>query len=126
MFHYNSRGVAAGKPGGHAYPPSPSKVQQFQFQTSGILLPTGVHKLYGSKMAQFLPSRLQILDNLQRLFIFFNYIMEINYFTLDLLKMSDRYLTPDVPRSFIMWNIQRKTTVNESSNIRLKVESWTC
>ena len=100
-----------------------SKVQQFQFQTSGILLFTGLYKVYGAEISQFLPCRLQILDNLQWLFIFSNYIVEINHFTLD---KSDRYLTPDLPRSFILWSIQRKTTMNESLNVRLKVESWTC
>ena len=31
----------------------PNKVQQFQFQTSGIMLFMGVHKLYGPKILQF-------------------------------------------------------------------------
>ena len=32
MFHYNSRGVAAGKPGGHAYPLAPQKSNSFSFK----------------------------------------------------------------------------------------------
>ena len=66
------------------------KVQQFLFETSGILLLTGVQKLYGSDISSFLPCMLQFLDNLRRLFIFFfNYIGEIDHFTLNLLKRFD-------------------------------------
>ena len=48
------------------------KVQQFQFQTSGILLFTGVQNLYGLEISRFLACIPQFLDNLQRLFIFSN------------------------------------------------------
>ena len=58
-----------------------SKVQQFKFQISGILLFTGVQKLCG-----FSPCVLRFLDNLRWLFIFSNYIGETDHFTLDLLK----------------------------------------
>ena len=54
--------------GGHAPPLisnfEPNKVQQFLFQTSGILLLTGLQKLYGPEISRFLPCMLQFLDNL--------------------------------------------------------------
>ena len=68
-----------------------NKVQKFQFQTSRILLFTDVQKLCGPEILQFLPSMLQFLDNLWWLFIFSNYIGEIDHFTVDLLKISDTY-----------------------------------
>ena len=42
----------------------PNKVQQFQFQTSEILLFTGIQKSYGPEIPGFLPCMLQFLDNL--------------------------------------------------------------
>ena len=87
-----NRGIATVGPGGHGPPTSsfePKKVQQFQFQTSGALLYTGVQKLYEPEISRFLLHIVQFLDNLQRLFIFSNNIGEINHFTLDLLKRSD-------------------------------------
>ena len=67
------------------------KVQQLQFQTSGVLLFMGVQRLYGPKISRFLPCMLQYLDNLWQLFIFSSYLKEIDhskvrYLTLDLLK----------------------------------------
>ena len=47
------------------------KVQKFQFQTSKILLFTDVQKLCGPDISQFSPCMLQVLDNIQRLLIFF-------------------------------------------------------
>ena len=46
----------------------PNKIQNFQFQTSGILSFTNVQKLYGPEISQFLSCILQFLDNL---FLFF-------------------------------------------------------
>ena len=73
-----------------APPPSsffkPNKVQQFQFQISGILLSTGVQKLYEPEISRLLPCILHFLDNLRRRFILSNYIDEIDHFALDLLK----------------------------------------
>ena len=66
-----------------------NKVQQFLFQTSGILLLTGVQKLCGPEISRFLPCILQFLDNLWWLFIFSNYTWEIDHFTLDLLRRFD-------------------------------------
>ena len=63
-----------------------SKVQQFKFQISGILLFTGVQKLCGPEISRFSPCVLRFLDNLRWLFIFSNYIGETDHFTLDLLK----------------------------------------
>ena len=93
------RGVVTSGPGGPCpplppLPPStsifePNKVQQFQFQTSGIMLLMGVQKLYRPKILQFLPSMLQYLNNLRHLFIFSNCIGEIDHFTFDILKRSD-------------------------------------
>ena len=67
----------------------PNKVQQFQFETSGILLFTGVQKLCGPEISRFLPYILQFWDNLRRLFIFSYYAGETDHFLLDLLKSSD-------------------------------------
>ena len=52
----------------------PNKIHKFQFQTSGIWLFTDAQKLYGPEISQYLPCMLQFLDNLWRLFIFYNYI----------------------------------------------------
>ena len=90
--HRLCRGVATGGTRGPWPPTSISelnKVQQFHFQKSGILLFTGIQKLYGPEISRFLPCMLQFLDNLRRLFIFSNYIGKIGHFTLDLLKRSD-------------------------------------
>ena len=80
------RGVATGGArGGHGNPVSTSqqeKVQQFQFQTSGILFFMGVQKLYWPEISRF-------LDNLWQLFIFSNYIREMYHFILAFLKRSD-------------------------------------
>ena len=67
----------------------PDKFQEFQFQTSGILLLMGVQKLYGPEISQVLPCMPQFFENSRWLFIFSNYIREIVYFTLDLVKRSD-------------------------------------
>ena len=45
------------------------KVQQFLFETSGILLLTGVQKLYGPDISSFLPCMLQFLDNLRKVIL---------------------------------------------------------
>ena len=84
-----------GKTGGHSSlpPPTsvlePNKVQLFKFQISRILLFMCVQKLCGREISKFLPCVLQVLENLQHLFIFSNYIGKIDHFTLDLLKRSD-------------------------------------
>ena len=67
----------------------PNKVQLFKFQISRILLFMCVQKLCGREISKFLPCVLQVLENLQHLFIFSNYIGKIDHFTLDLLKRSD-------------------------------------
>ena len=81
-----------GGQGGHGPLTSNSeqnKVQQFPFQTSGILLLTSVQKLYGQKISRFLPCMLHFLDDSWCLFIFSNYIWEIDHFTLDLFRRFD-------------------------------------
>ena len=86
------RSYWGGGGGGRGYivhPPSIfelNKFQQVQFKTSGILLFTGVQKLYGPEV---LPCMQQFLDNLPRCFSFSNNIGEIDHSTLNLLKMSD-------------------------------------
>ena len=67
------------------------KVPQFRFQTSGILLFRIVQKLNGPEISKFLPRMLQVLDNLRQLFIFSNYIGEIDQYTLDLLERFGTY-----------------------------------
>ena len=71
-------GVATeGGQGGHGSPNSiskPNKVQQFQLQTSEILLFTGSQKLYVPEILRFLPCILQFLNNLRQLFNFSNHI----------------------------------------------------
>ena len=91
---FSNRGVATGGGWQGAMPrptsiSEPNKVQQFQFQTSGILLFTGFQKLYKPEISRFLPFMLQFLDYLRRLLIFSNYTGEKDHFTLDLLKTSD-------------------------------------
>ena len=39
----------------HSSISEPNKVQQIQFQTSGVLLFIGVQKLYGPEISRFLP-----------------------------------------------------------------------
>ena len=70
----------------------PSKVHQFQLQTSRILLSMGVQKLNGPEISRFLPCMLQFLNSSRQLFIFSNYIREIDHFMLDLLERSDPIL----------------------------------
>ena len=67
-------GEGARGPWSHTSISEPNKVQQFQFQTSGILLFTGVQKLYGPEISQFFPCMLQFLTNLLRIFIFSNQV----------------------------------------------------
>ena len=58
---------------GGLWPPTsifkPSKVQQFQFQMSGIQLFIGVQKLYGPEISRLLQCMLQFLDNLLMFFL---------------------------------------------------------
>ena len=93
----------------------PKKKQQFEFQTSGILLLAGVQKLYGPEISQFLPCVLQVLDNLRQLFISSNYIGEIDHFTLVILKRSD---TGRPEEFLLLGTIQNKTTMNKSLAVR--------
>ena len=69
--------------------PPNRKRSKFQFQTSEILFFMGVQKLYGPEISRLLPRMLQFFENLWQLFIFSNYIREIDHFTLELLKRSD-------------------------------------
>ena len=55
----------------------------------GILPFMDVQKLYGPEISQFLLCMPQFCDNLWWLFIFSNYIGEIDHLTLGLLKKSD-------------------------------------
>ena len=64
----------------------PKQVQQFQFQTSGVFLFTGVQEIYGPEISQFLPCMLQFLDNLRWHFTFSSYIGEIDHFRLTFSK----------------------------------------
>ena len=76
-------------------PPPPPPHTHFNFRTKKgltVSVPNirdisfaGIQKLYELKIS-YLPCMLQFLDNLRQLFIFFNYIEEIDTFTLDLLK----------------------------------------
>ena len=93
-------GVASGGgQGGHGLPTStsePKKVQQFQFQTSGLLLFMGVQKLYRPEISWFLPCMLQFLDNLWQVFIFSNDIREKGL-TLNA-GPSEKFLIVDHPK----------------------------
>ena len=92
---------------GTMLPPEPSKVQQFQFQTSGILLSMSVQKLHGPEIPRFLRFILQFLDNSTRLSIFYNYIKKIRSLHVEL---SEKvwYLTLDLQKSFSLWNRPKK------------------
>ena len=63
-------GGSQGEHGSFTSTSEPNKVQQVHFQTSGILLFTGIQKLCGPEISQFLWHLLESLDNLQQLFIF--------------------------------------------------------
>ena len=79
------------------------------------LLFTGVQKSYGPEISRFLPCMLQVLENLRQLFIFSNYIAEIDQFTLDLLKRSDTY-------RWTFWrvfNLDHPKEDHKSVNVRL-------
>ena len=67
----------------------PKKVQEYQSETSEVLLFTDAEKLYEPKISQFSPCMLQFLDNIQRLFIFSNYTGEKDHFSLDFLEIFD-------------------------------------
>ena len=74
----------------------PKKVQQFQFQTSGILLFRVVQKFDGPGIwwtwnLTIFTAYATNFWQLRQLFIFCNYIGEIDHFTLDLLERSDTY-----------------------------------
>ena len=96
---FNDRGVATGRgggAGGHT-PPSisePNKVQLVQFQTSNMLLFTGVQNYTDQKFHCIL----QVLDNLRQFFIFSNYIGEIDHFTSE--KVG--WLTLELLNSFLL------------------------
>ena len=100
-----SRDVGTREARGHAAPtPTPitsisesNKVQQFQFQTQGLLLFMSVQKLHWPEISQYLLCMLQFLNNLWQLFIFSNNI-EIGHFKLDLLKRSENFLIVDHPK----------------------------
>ena len=96
----------------------PKKVQQFQFETSRILLFTGVQKLYGPEISRFLPCMVQVLVNLCQLFIFSNYIEEIDHFTLDLLKSSTTYRWT-FEKFFLLRTSRKKPTTNKALTVRL-------
>ena len=88
IWHVHVQGRNHWVGGDHGPPTSISqsnKVQQFQFQTSGILLFMGVKKLYGPENSGLLQCMLKFLDNLR----FFNYKGEIiDHFMLDVLRRS--------------------------------------
>ena len=116
MLHFCSQWCSHWRKGaGRPQPPSPSptliskpkKFQQFQFQTSGILLFTVVQKLYEHEISEFLPCMSQGLDNLRQLLFFSNYVGKIDHFMLDLLK------------SFLLWIIRTKSTMKKSLNVIL-------
>ena len=64
-------------------------LKNYKFQMSGLLLFTGVQKLYRPEISRFLPCVLPVLPNLRELLIFSNYIGETDHFMLDILKRSD-------------------------------------
>ena len=93
----------------------PNKVHKFQFQASGILLFTNVQKLHGPKISQYLLC-MPHLNNLWGLLIFANYIGKSLH-----VGPSEKvqYLTVDLLKRFFSWTIGKKTTMNESLNLRL-------
>ena len=76
---------ARGGGGGGGAPPPPTKGLTVSVPNIRDISFAGIQKLYELKIS-YLPGMLQFLDNLRQLFIFFNYIEEIDTFTLDLLK----------------------------------------
>ena len=121
------RGVATGREGGGVgvggHSPStssskPNKVQQFPFQTSGILLLTDVQKLYDQKFHDFYHACCNFWIICGGFSFFF------------LLHMGNRsfhvgpsekvwYLTLDLLKCFLLWTIRKENTMNESLNVKL-------
>ena len=70
----------------------------------------GFKKLYGPEISRYLPCMLQFfgqfLDNLRRVFIFSNYIMEIHHRIGPFEKVQ--LLMPDFLKSFSLWTIRKK------------------
>ena len=65
MWKAGGRGSGAGDPWPSTLISEPNKVQQSQFQTPGILLFTGVQKLYEPEISKLFSCMLQVLDNLR-------------------------------------------------------------
>ena len=109
-----------GGQGRHGCPTSisePNKVQQFHFRTSGILLFTGVQKLYEPEISGFLPHYANIFGQFMAAFHFFlarggNRSLQVGP------SVKVRYLTLNLLKIFLLWTIRKKTTMNKN-------ESWT-
>ena len=86
------------------------KIQQFQFQTSGILLFTIVQKLYGPKISLFFPFYATSLGQFTVAFHFFwlhrrNRSLHVGPFE------KVRYLSHDLLESFLYWTFPKKTKI---------------
>ena len=99
LYILECRGVATGEGrggggGGHAPLPLqiPNQTMSNSFRSVPSIRNIAFNKcseIMRPEISQFLPFMLQFLDNLWRLFIFSNYIWEIDHFTLDLLRRFD-------------------------------------
>ena len=115
-----TRGVATGGPRGAMAPYFNFRTKQGpNISVSNIrdIVFRNIQKLYGTEISQFLPCMLQILDNLWRFFTFFNNRVNKSFYVEPSEKV--RYLTLGVLKSFFLWTIRKKTTMNESLKLRL-------
>ena len=115
-------GEDGGGQGGHPsnWISEPNRVQQFQFQTSGMLLFMGVQTLYGPEIL----SMLQFLGNFRTSFHFF-YLHKGSTSLHVASSGKVQYLTLDLLKSFSLRTIRKKTTMDEYLNVGLYTESWT-
>ena len=88
MWKAGGKGSGAGDPWPSTLISEPNKVQQSQFQTPGILLFTGVQKLYEPEFHNFCRVCYKFWT-IYGSFTFFMFIGEIDHFSLDLLKRSN-------------------------------------
>ena len=108
-------GVGGGEQGGHGRPTSisePNKVQQFQFQTSGTLLFYGCSEIIQTRNFTIFTVYTTIFGQIKAAFHFFllrrgNRSIHVGP------SEKVRYSTQDLLKSFLLWTIRKKTTMNE-------------
>lgn len=88
-FPFLNEYATGGGQGGHDPPHFNFRIKQgpkASFSNIRNIAFSGCSETYGPKISKFLPCLLQFLDTLWGVFIFSNYVWEINHLMLDLLK----------------------------------------